>query len=895
MLASNDAPHRFAPPIASVRPTFLRRAIPLAATLLLALPGPADRQVLAQAQADALRPASSGGLPAIDRALARLSTHRRLLMVAAHPDDEDTRLLTLVARAEGGEAAYLSVSRGDGGQNLIGPEVGPGLGLLRSSELQAARAIDGAHQFFTRAYDFGYTTSLDETLRRWPKEMLLEDALRVARRFKPQVLVAVFPPTAQAGHGQHWMSAILAEDLYRNAGAPHAILDAEGSAPWPLQAFYRVAFFNPQGATTRLPLGVIDPYEGRSILQLALESRSQHRCQDMGQEQPIGGADDLLTWVAGGTGAGSPDDLFAGVDTRLRAIAEGVRDAALKASLQKELDAIEAQARSARAELSAVRRGQVVAPLGGLVVGLRRLIGGLDARAADQAQVRELLAEKLTIAQEAYAASADVLVDALTDREKVVAGESLKVRAQLWNAAGRRVENVEVAVRGDVPWTLRGSEPPPAPTGFFNAKVDDDRQLEIEVPAGAAPTVPYFRRQALRGDLYVWDGVPTATRGEPFEAPPLSLGWRFVLDGVPVELEREAVYRYRDQAFGEIRRPLRVVPRVEVGLDRQLWLWSRDEPRRQPLHVTLRANGAGAVRGELQVRTPEGWPAVARQPFELAGGGQLAFTVDVAPPAGELAVGRFAVDVTATVEGSPEVFGQALGLIDYPHVRPAAEPRPARLEIAALDLVLPKVGRIGYVRGASDAAPELLREVGLPVEVLSVATLEEGDLGVYDVIVVGPRAYEVEPALARSNERLLAYARAGGRVVVQYQQYQFTQGKFPPLPLEIKRPHDRVTDETAPMRLLVPDHRFFRRPNALGEADWQGWVQERGLYFGGTWDPGYQPLLAMADPGGAEKEGGLLVAKLGEGEYVYTGLAFFRQLPAGVPGAWRLFLNLLAE
>jgi hypothetical protein len=248
----------------------------------------------------------------------------------------------------------------------------------------------------------------------------------------------------------------------------------------------------------------------------------------------------------------------------------------------------------------------------------------------------------------------------------------------------------------------------------------------------------------------------------------------------------------------------------------------------------------------------------------------------------------------AAVAGG-RTYGERLALIDYEHIRPVTEPRPARLEISSIDLGLPKLRRLGYVRGASDGVPELLRELALPVELLDAATLAGGDLSVFDAIVIGPRAYEVDPALVAANSRLLDYAKAGGLVVVQYQQYQYVRGKYPPFPLEIKAPHDRVTDETSPVRLLLPDHPVFRTPNLIAEADWQGWVQERGLYFGNTWDSAWRPLLAMKDPAGEEKLGGLLVADYGKGRYIYTGLAFFRQLPAGVPGAWRLFMNLLAQ
>jgi hypothetical protein len=270
--------------------------------------------------------------------------------------------------------------------------------------------------------------------------------------------------------------------------------------------------------------------------------------------------------------------------------------------------------------------------------------------------------------------------------------------------------------------------------------------------------------------------------------------------------------------------------------------------------------------------------------------------VPAAPPAG-VAPGSYRIGVTVVVEEPPAAAGRwelAVPLVAYPHIRATPHPEPAVATIAAADVALPPLDRVGYVRGASDRVPELLAEVGVPLQVLEPAALAATDFAAYDAIVIGSRAYETEPALARANPRLLDYVRRGGLLVVQYQQYAFVEGGFAPLPLTIGRPHGRVTDEVAPVTLLAPAHPVFHVPNEIAARDWEGWVQERGLYFPATWDEGYLPLLAMADPGQPDQRGALLVARLGEGAYVYTGLAFFRQLPAGVPGAYRLFANLLA-
>ncbi|HEX9737584.1 MAG TPA: PIG-L family deacetylase [Thermoanaerobaculia bacterium] len=842
-----------------------------------------------------LEPASSGGLAALDRTLARLSTHRRLLVIAAHPDDEDTRLLTYVARGLGGEAAYLSLSRGEGGQNLIGPELGVGLGLLRSRELLAARGVDGARQFFTRAYDFGYTRSLEETFRLWPEQVLLEDAVRVIRRFKPQVVVAVFPPTERAGHGQHWASGVVAPAAIEAAADPAAFpeLAAEGLAPWRAATFFRSAFFDREAATLRVPLGALEPFSGRSIFQISMWSRSQHRCQDMGNVLPLGDAEGFLIWQQGGGGPGT-DDVFAGVDTRLEAVADLLAGDALAPSVGARLGRVGELAAGARRDLSPVAPGAAVEPL----VEIVRLLREVDRDLTDDGEggnrhVRDLVAEKLDLAEEALATAAGVLADAYAERETVTPGGRLPVRSVFWNAGGRDVSAPRVEVVSADGWRAAAVEPPPEERSFFNTEVSNERLITVEVPAQAPPTVPYFLRSPLLGALYDWSEVPADVRGQPFEDPPLALRFAFTVEGVPVELEREVVHRYRDQARGEIRRPLRAVPPLEVTVEPELVVWPIGERSEERLQVVVRSHVDEPVSARLEVAVPPGWPAPAASAVEIAEprGRQTLEVVLRAPE--DVRAGRHEVAVAA-VTADGERFGRSFPLVDYEHVRPTPMPRDARVTVSAAVIGMPDLGRLGYVRGAADKVPELLRAIGLPVELLDEAALADADLAAFDAIVVGSRAYESDAGLARANGRLLDYVRGGGLLIVQYQQYQFVQGGFTPYPLDIGRPHGRVTDETAPVRQLVPDHPVFTTPNAIASADWEGWVQERGLYFAGTWDDAYEPLLATADPGGEEQRGALLVARYGEGWYVYTGLAFFRQLPAGVPGAYRLFANLLA-
>jgi hypothetical protein len=369
---------------------------------------------------------------------------------------------------------------------------------------------------------------------------------------------------------------------------------------------------------------------------------------------------------------------------------------------------------------------------------------------------------------------------------------------------------------------------------------------------------------------------------------------RLTIAGRPVTLSREVVYRYRDPQTGEVRRPILVTRPFDLMVTPDLVVWPVDGasagPRRFTVTVTNRTQGPAKPR--VVVTPPPGWSTAPPETLTFAREDESkSVTVTLALPS-QPRPGHYELTAAAVAEGARSE--GALALIDYPHIRPRPVEHASKAELRVARLSLPALTRAGYVRGASDRVPEALAAVGVPIELLGSDSLARGDLSRYDAIVIGSRAYETEPALVANNGRLLDYARAGGLVIVQYQQYPFVSGGFAPYRLSIARPHDRVTDETAPVRVLDPASPVFHVPNEIGPADWQGWVQERGLYFPHDWDSTYAPLLEMHDPGDPPLRGALLVASVGAGTYVYTGLAFFRELPAGVPGAYRLFANLLA-
>ena len=839
-------------------------------------------------------------------------------MIGAHPDDEDTELLTILVRGMGAEAGYLSLNRGEGGQNLIGPELGEALGLLRTEELLAARRLDGARQYFTRAYDFGYSKTLDETWQHWPRDEILKDVVRIVRKFRPQIVVSIFSGTPRDGHGQHQAAGWAAREAFRIAGDSLRFpeLAAEGLVPWTPLKFYRSARFDSGATTLTIEGGVLDRAVGKSFHQIAMAGRSLHRSQDMGQLQQIGPSKVRLALVEDRTGAGT-GSLFAGIDTSLAAMPLGERRLVGGSAALVPHASSSGPLRRYQARIDSVR-----AATGGDNSRTRALLyrAGRDLEealvttgAADTTDKRRYYTKGVEISDQlahlntAAGYLSRVVFDVLVNDDHVIAGQPLQWTISTWNASSTphlaQLSPSQCLPLGDChsPGTMsQRVEPGQIGTDSVTFDVLDEQPV----------TTPYFLRAPRDGDLYVW---PKQTRnalltplpfGDPFEVPEFNGSAELTGEGsdsVEAAFWTEAAFRVNDQARGEVRRPVTVVPRVDVKLDpaSELWPLSSTGPHR--FTVTLTHGARDSTRGTVTLQVPAGWPRIPPQRFDFSQEDEReTFTFDVKPPArlrpGAVELKAIARDQSATA------YDVGIYTVDYPHIHPRSYPRAARAVLRVAPLVLPRLSRIGYIRGAADRVPEALASVGVPLTLLNGNALEQGDLSRYDAIVIGSRAFEVDSALVENNRRILDYAQRGGLVIVQYQQQLYFRGGFAPYPLQVGGlsplgttvVHDRVTDENAPVQVISPAHPAVLLPNRIGTADWQGWVQERGLYFARSWDRHYRPVLRMNDPGEAPLGGGLLIARVGKGTYVYTGLSFFRQLPAGVPGAFRLFANLLA-
>ena len=872
---------------------YIRRFLTLAAAAALL---PPVLHVPARAQDDGAAPGGATvgeyrGAAALGLALRRVGTTKRVLMVGAHPDDEYTPLLARLALEEGADVAYLSLTRGEGGQNGIGPELGEALGLLRTEELLSARRVDGARQFFTRAYDFGFSKSAEETLEHWPREEILRDAVGVVRLFRPDVIVAVFSGTPRDGHGQHQVSGMIAREAFEAAADPTRFPEQirAGLRPHRAQRLYQSLWGGAEGSTLRVPVGGLDPLTGRSPYQLAMASRSRHRSQDMGRPESAGPRWGYLRRVLPEGAASSSASMWEGVDTTLHF--------PIPDPVPRGYTALELQAKEYDRGVGWLRAARLLAP-DSLVPALAHIVRTLETPAEDGrvpadrlADHRAKRADELRDAREALALAGGLVLDAVAGDARLVPGQDFELEVSLWNGGGRAVTVDSLA--------------PALPAGWTAVRVDSAassevaaggilvRRYRVRVPADARPTEPYFLRAPREGDLYRWTG-DWSVDGRPFEPAPVRAAARVRIADVALPLETEATFRDVDLRQGELRRPILVVPAVSVRLSPGTTILPTSGTAR-PLRwrVRLENEQPGGIGGTLRVQAPAGWRAEpAALPLRLGAGEVREVELALHPAAG-VAAGDYPVSV-AFVADDGRRFERGAQVVDYPHVRARPLYHAASASVRAFDVRVPAGLKVAYIEGAGEEGPAVLEQLGITPTLLDAQALASADLSQYDVIVAGSRAYEVRQDLAAHNARLLEYVRRGGTMIVQYNKYELVEGKFTPYPLTMARPHGRVTDEAAPVRVLDPAHPVLAAPNRITDADFAGWVQERGLYFAETWDPAYTPLLETGDPGAQPLRGGLLVAKHGEGTYVYTGLAFFRQLPEGVPGAWRLFANLLA-
>jgi LmbE family N-acetylglucosaminyl deacetylase len=837
------------------------------------------------------------GAAAVLQKIQELRTTASILLIGAHPDDEDSALIARAARGDHASVAYLSLNRGEGGQNVIGPELYDALGVIRTEELLQARALDGSRQFFTRTYDFGFSKTLAEASRLWGEQEVLRDMVRVIRKFRPLVVYSIFSGTPADGHGHHQLAGKLAPLAYRAAGDPAQFpeLAAEGLTPWRPLKLYRAAE-DGEKPTTVVETGRLDPLLGRSYAEIAAEGRSQHKSQGQGTEEVHGSVEsDLVLLDSAIPARAAETSVFEGIDTSIAGIA-GITGLPAGA-LRSELAAVDASAARAFDDFDIRKPARSTEAIAAVLRAVRSARAALrTAGGTPQAETDAdfILARKEKEAGLALQQASGTVIDALSSTETVAPGESFSVAVKVFLSEPSLVKISRITLKTPRGWRAQMTPNPPAErgrAGFFAFQEIADREdsFTVSVPADAPPTQPYWLTEPRKGYLYTWpDGSPKA---EPFDPPLVTAEVQAMIGGAVVTLTQPLQFRLVDQTRGELRRNLDVVPAVTVAFDSPLEmvpLSAAGKARR--VVVRLQSDSQSALSGAARIDAPAGWRvSPAAQQFTLERKGEhYALAFDVTPPPGALP-GRYVLKAVA--ESAGRRFDLSMRTVAYPHIQTHRLYSPAEAQVQLIYLKVEPV-KIGYIMGSGDLVPDALRRMGLDVTLLDEDALGAGDLSIFDTIVVGIRASEVRPDFVAANERLLDYVRAGGTLIVQYQQGVYAARKLPPFP--VAAVGDRVTDEAGPVQILVPNHPVFTTPNRISLQDFKGWLQDRNLYAFNSFDPRYVPLLEAHDPGEPDQRGGEAYARLGKGNYVYTAYAWFRQLPAGVPGAWRLFANLVS-
>ena len=857
----------------------------------LVLRAPIDAQV---------RPIYDRGAAGLTQTLERLQTTASALHTGAHPDDEDSAFIARVARGDHARVAYLSLNRGEGGQNIIGTELFDALGVIRTEELLQARTLDGGRQYFTRTFDYGFSKSREEAAALWNERETLGDMVLVIRMFRPLVVYSRFSGTDADGHGHHQMAGYLTPQAFRAAGDPSQFPEQieEGLRPWQPKKLYRgQGRGGGPAATIEIQTGVLDPVIGRTFAAISLEGRSQHKSQSMGTIEVFGPqSSGLILLESLADDPGSDESLFDGIDVRVTGLANlaGLPDGALAAELQ----AMDGAARQALDGYEPFEPERIVPTL---VEGLRAaraaraLLPSLAASEDARAEADFLLAFKEDDFASAIVQASGVTVDPLAEAETVVQGGTLGLSVRTFAPETAAVRVVDSRVAAPDGWTVTQAAVPADAGGRgnpFRRREDPaaEARYTVGVPADAPLTQPYYLEQPRAGAVYQWED--DAPRALPFASPLLHGVVTLEVAGERIEVTRPVEYRFADQIRGELRRAVNVVPLVSVGLDSPfLIVPTGDQPDTQRLVVRAGSFSPDPVDGSLRLRLPEGWTSDPTEvAFRLASYGDQTATVFTVTAPADRTEGSFDIVAEARVGG--ETFSRDVQTVAYPHIQTHRLYWPARTTAQVLRLELATVS-VGYVMGSGDQVPDAIRRMGIDVILIDAETLATGDLDAFDTIVVGVRASEARPEFVSNNGRLLDYVQRGGTLVVQYQQTDYAARDLAPYPVEA-RGNSRVTDEDAQVRILAPDHPLFTFPNRITEADFEGWVQERNLYALTGFDPRFTPLLETADPGEGPQHGGELYAEYGEGRFVYTAYAWFRQLPAGVPGAYRQFANLIS-
>ena len=798
----------------------------------------------------------------IHEAVQKLNVLGSVLYIAAHPDDENTRLISYMSNNVKARTAYLSLTRGDGGQNLIGPEIRELLGVIRTQELLAARRVDGGEQRFTRANDFGYSKHPDETLEIWNKDEVLSDVVWAIREFKPDVIINRFDHRrAGQTHGHHTSSAMLSMEAFDLANdASKYTSQLELTETWqPKRLFYNTSWwrygsqeeFNKLDKSNMInfDIGVYYPSRGMSNNEIASIASSQHLSQGFGRESSRGNQQEYIEFLKGEPLNGS-NDIFAGIDTSWNRVEGGNAVGLILNKIEKEFNFVNPAAHLPQ------------------LLEAYKLLQNIKDEHWKTIKTNEL---KIIIE-----ACAGLYLEVSAASPHAAPNSDVALRMEVLNRSTTSIKLISYHLS-----TLQNGI-------SKNMQLPENQRINFEesitIPNNMAYTAPYWLNTQSSLGMYHVDekeliGLPETPRA-------VFVDFNLIINDTPITFSKPVVYRYSKPDKGELYRPFEIIPEVSASISDEVYIFENDQQKE--IEITVKA-GRNNIDGYVQMAYPNNWEVYPqKQKVEIAKKGDVQKVIfTVIPPKGK-SEGL----ITPMVYLNGEYYTDELIEIDYAHIPFQTVLMPSESKIVRLDIE--KRGEnIGYIEGAGDVVPESLRQIGYNVTIIKPEQISPENLVNFDAIVVGIRAYNIVEELKFKQKYLLNYVKEGGNLVIQYNTSRGIKVENL-APYDLKLSRDRVTDENALVRILEPDHPILNFPNKITIQDFEGWVQERGLYFPNEWSDEFTPLLASNDKGENSKEGALLVAKYGKGNYIYTGLSFFREFPAGVSGAYRLFANLLS-
>ncbi|MFY0605191.1 MAG: PIG-L family deacetylase [Cyclobacteriaceae bacterium] len=789
--------------------------------------------------------------------LEELNTLGSVLYIAAHPDDENTQLISYLANGRNFRTGYLSATRGDGGQNLIGPEIRERLGVLRTQELLAARRTDGGEQFFARANDFGYSKHPDETFSVWDKEKVLADFVWVIRNFQPDVLVTRFSRVPGSSHGHHTASAILAMEAFKLSGDSTAYPEQlEFVDTWqPSKIFYNIGLwsFRRSGKTfnedeyLKIDVGGYNPHLGQSYTEISALSRSMHKSQGFGRAGSRGSEYEYFEQWGGDR---STEGLFEGIDTSWERVENSSEVATYLADALRSFDP-----------------SRPSAILGSLINARSSLLALPDQYWKDR---------KLNEIDELIKIVTGVFMEVSCDKKSYSVGDTIATDLEIINRSPEEIMLTSVNFN-------TYSE-----NFIYNLDLKENQSnlfdYSFVIPSSVKTSNPYWLEKPSSTGMYTVDDQQQIGQGE--NAPQIMARVTLKIGKQFMDYELPVVYRVTDPVKGEMKSIVEITPRAIVNLDPRAMVFVGSSSKQIKVEVS---SGSGAVDGVLRLKLGDGWQV---EPSEMQvsidrTGAKKSFDFKVTPPAK-----ASSTIVQAELQIRDEYFRQGRVEMNYDHV-----PRQTIYPLSEVQVVsLPNkniAGKIGYIMGAGDDVPHSLTQLGYEVELLDEDDIEAQQLSQFKAIILGVRAFNTLPWLAFKNQELFGYVKAGGNVIVQYNtSHRLVTKDVAPYDIQLSR--DRVTVEEAPVTFLNAKHPVLQSPFKISAKDFDGWVQERGLYFPSEWAGEFTPILSMNDPGEPARKGSLLVAKHGKGYYCYTGLSFFRELPAGVSGAYKLLINMIS-